>query len=92
MFFHSVFFSGQKRLSLSIITVLSSLRLQELDELVEDSGNGSSQEGADPVNPVRRAKVEGDQVGAEGSSRVQRTTSVVDTGQPVILKSVWMSI
>jgi len=61
---------GQKRLSLSIVTVLSSLRLQELDELVKDSGNGSAQEGTNPVDPVRRAKVECDQVGPESSSRV----------------------
>jgi hypothetical protein len=39
---------------------------------------------------VRRAKVKCDQVGPEGSSRVQRATSVVDSGQSVMLKSVWM--
>lgn len=75
---------GQKGLSLSVITVLSSLGLQELDELVEDGSKCSAQKGANPVNPVCRAKVERDQVGAEGPGRVERTTGVVDTGQPVI--------
>lgn len=74
----------QKGLSLSIITVLSSLGLQELDELVENGSKCSSQKWANPVNPVSRAKVERDQVGTEGPRRVERTTSVVDAGQPVI--------
>lgn len=76
--------SRQKGLSLSIITVLSSLGLQELDELVEDSSKCSTQKGANPVDPVRRAKVERDQVGAEGPRRVEGTTGVVDTRQPII--------
>lgn len=77
--------SRQKGLSLSIIAVLSSLGLQELDELVENSSKCSAQEGANPVNPVRTAKVERDQVRAEGPGRVKRTTGVIDTRQPVII-------
>jgi hypothetical protein len=34
--------SGQKRLSLGIVAVLGSLCLQELDEFVEDSGDGGA--------------------------------------------------
>lgn len=84
--------SGQKRLSFGVVAVLSSLSLQELDELVEDRGNGGAQEGTDPVDPVRRAKVEGDQVRSESPSRVQGATSVVDSGQPVTSKSAWTFI
>lgn len=80
--------SGEKGLSLSIITVLGSLGLQELDELVEDGSKRGPQKGTDPVDPVSRAKVERDQVGAESPGRVQRTTGVVDSGQPIILESV----
>ena len=79
--------SRQEGLSLSIIAVLSSLGLQELDKLVEDSSKCSAQEGADPVNPVRTAKVERDQVRTESPGRVKRTTGVIDTRQPVIIWS-----
>lgn len=74
----------QKGLPLSIITVLSCLGLQELDKLVKDGSKCSAQEGANPVNPVRRAKVERNQVRAEGPGRVQGSTGIVDTGQPII--------
>lgn len=50
---------------------------------VLEEGKGLTKEGSDPVDPVGRTKVEGNQIRTKCPGWVEGTTCVVDTRQPV---------
>ena len=63
----------------SIGTRVGSLVFECLDDLVEADSNESSKERTDPVDPVVRVPITNNDSRAERSSRVERSTSVIDT-------------
>lgn len=66
-------------LVLLVLARVGRLVLEGLDEAVEAGGDGGTEEGAEPVDPVVALKGARHNARGEGSGRVERATGIVDT-------------
>lgn len=70
-----------KCLSFEVIEILArvcSLIIEEFDDSEERAGKEGSQSRSKPIDPVVPVELMKDNIGSEGSSWIERTTSIID--------------